>query len=122
MRYIDGFVIPVPRRKLTEYRRVARKAGKIWKEHGALEYIEAVGDDLRPDQVVATFPRIARAKPGETVLFSYIVYKSRAHRDRVNAGVMKDARMLRMMNATGNAMPFDVKRMAYGGFKSIVEL
>jgi uncharacterized protein YbaA (DUF1428 family) len=121
MRYIDGFVIPVPKRQVENYRRIARKAGKIWKEHGALDYIEATGDDLTPEGVVATFPKLARVKPGETVVFAFIIYKSRAQRDRVNAKVMKDPRMLRMME--GNTkMPFDIRRMAYGGFKSIVDL
>ncbi|HEU4830472.1 MAG TPA: DUF1428 domain-containing protein [Gemmatimonadales bacterium] len=120
MRYIDGFVIPIPKRKLAAYRRIAQKAGKIWMDHGALAYVEAVGDDLKPDQVVATFPKLARVKPGETVVFSYIVYKSRAHRDRVNAKVLKDPRMLRMAKS-GMEMPFEMKRMSYGGFKSIVD-
>ena len=121
MRYIDGFVIPVPKRKVEQYRRIAQKAGKIWMEHGALEYIEAVGDDLAPKGIVATFPKRARLQRGEAVVFSFIVYKSRAHRDRVNAKVMKDPRMDKMMNdATG--MPFDMKRMTYGGFKAIVDL
>jgi alkaline phosphatase len=120
MRYIDGFVIPIPKRKVAAYRRLAQKAARVWMDHGALEYIEAVGDDLKPDQVVATFPKLARAKPGETVVFSYIVYKSRAHRDRVNAKVMQDPRMNRMIQGN-EVMPFDMKRMAYGGFKSIVD-
>jgi uncharacterized protein YbaA (DUF1428 family) len=120
MRYIDGFVIPIPKRKVAAYRRIAQKAGKIWIDHGALEYVEAVGDDFRPEGIVATFPKLARAKPGETVIFSYIVYKSRAHRDRVNAKVMKDPRMLRMAGS-GEPMPFDMKRMSYAGFKSIVD-
>ena len=116
-RYVDGFVIPVPRRNLAIYRRVAARAGKIWRELGALEYVEAVGDDLKGKGVMP-FPRTARAKSGETVIFSWIVYKSRAHRDRVNAKVMKDPRILKMMTV----MPFDAKRMAYGGFRVIVDL
>lgn len=121
MRYVDGFVIPVPKRQLANYRRIAQKAGKVWMEHGALEYVEAVGDDLKPKGIVATFPKNARAKPGEVVIFSFIVYKSRAHRDRVNARVMKDPRMNAMME--GNiAMPFEMKRMVYGGFTTIVDL
>lgn len=120
MRYIDGFVIPIPKRKVAAYRRIAQKAGKIWMDHGALAYVEAVGDDFTPAGIVATFPKLARVKPGETVLFSYIVFKSRAHRDRVNARVMKDPRMLRMAES-GEPMPFDMKRMSYGGFKSIVD-
>ncbi len=121
MQYVDGFVIPVSRRHLAYYRRIAQKAGKIWKEHGALAYVEAVGDDLKPKGIVATFPKHARVKAGETVIFSFILYKSRAHRDRVNAKVMKDPRMNAMMEQ-GASMPFDMKRMVYGGFKSIVDL
>lgn len=120
MQYVDGFVIPVPRRQLAYYRRIAQKAGKIWKEHGALAYVEAVGDDLKPKGIVATFPKHARVKAGETVIFSFILYKSRAHRDRVNAKVMKDPRMNAMMEQ-GASMPFDMKRMVYGGFKTLVE-
>ena len=120
MRYVDGFVIPVPKRKVDQYRRIAQKAGKIWMEHGALEYVEAVGDDLSPKGIVATFPKRTRVQRGETVVFSYIVYKSRAHRDRVNAKVMKDPRMAKMMN-DATEMPFDMKRMTYGGFKAIVD-
>lgn len=119
MRYVDGFVLPVPRRNLKAYRTISKKAGKIFREHGALSYVEALGDDLRV-KFGTKFPRMAKAKPGETVLFSYITYKSRAHRDRVNAKVMKDPRMDKIMQ--GKEMPFDVKRMAYGGFKSIVEV
>jgi uncharacterized protein YbaA (DUF1428 family) len=116
-RYVDGFVIPVPRRNLATYRRQAARAGKIWREYGALEYVEAVGDDLKVKNIMP-FTRTARAKPGETVIFSWIVYKSRAHRNRVNAKVMKDPRILKMMNE----MPFDGKRMTYGGFNVIVDL
>ena len=120
MPYVDGFVIPVPKRKLATYRRIARLAGKIWMEHGALEYRECVGEDLvlKP-KMGKSFPKLTAAKPGETVLFSWIVYKSRAHRDRVNARVMKDPRMGRMMK---EPMPFDGKRMSYGGFETIVDL
>ena len=118
-RYVDGFVIPVPKRNLESYRRMARKAGKVWIEHGALEYRECVGDDLKV-KGVAPFTRAARAKSGETVFFSWIVYKSRAHRDRVNAKVMKDPRTTTMME--GKAMPFDGKRMVYGGFRTLVDL
>jgi uncharacterized protein YbaA (DUF1428 family) len=122
MAYVDGFVIPVPKRNIEAYRRIARKAGKIWKEYGALEYRECVGDDLNVKnmQGITLFPRAARAKLNETVMFSWIVYKSKAHRDRVNAKVMRDPRMLKMM--TNMTMPFDVKRMVYGGFKAIVNL
>ena len=116
--YVDGFVIPLPKKNLNTYRRLAQKAGRVWKDHGALEFRECVGDDLNVEMGLS-FPRGIKTKPGETVLFSYIVFKSRAHRDRVNAKVMKDPRMLRMMKSA--PMPFDGKRMMYGGFKSIVE-
>jgi uncharacterized protein YbaA (DUF1428 family) len=119
MRYVDGFVVPVPRKNLAAYLRISRKAGRIWREHGALEYRECAGDDLKV-KWGALFPRIARAKPGETVLFSWIVYKSRPHRDRVNARVMKDPRLASMMDP--KSMPFDMKRMAYGGFKVVVDV
>jgi uncharacterized protein YbaA (DUF1428 family) len=119
-RYVDGFVLPVPKKNVDAYRRMARKAGRLWREHGALEYLECVGDDLKVKNSVASFPRRFQAKPGETVVFAWIVYKSRAHRDRVNAKVMKDPRMAKMMDS--QPMPFDVKRMAYGGFKALVEV
>lgn len=118
MPYVDAFVLPVPKKKLDEYRRIARKAGKIWREHGALEFRECVGDDLKVKGMVP-FPKLAKAKPTETVMFSWIVYRSKAHRDKVNAKVMADPR-LAGMNA--DAMPFDCRRMAYGGFKTIVDL
>jgi uncharacterized protein YbaA (DUF1428 family) len=118
-RYVDGFVLPVPKRNLPAYRRMAAAAGRIWKELGAVEYVECAGDDLKV-KGMASFPRLAGAKAGETVFFSFIVYKSRAHRDRVNAKVMKDPRIAKMMQ--NRKMPFDVKKMAYGGFRSIVDL
>ena len=118
-RYVDGFVIPIPKRNVQVYRRVARKAGKVWIEHGALEFRECVGDDLKT-KGTPPFTRAAKAGSGETVLFSWIVYRSRAHRDRVNAKVMKDPRLADMMDP--KAMPFDVKRMVYGGFKVLVDL
>ena len=114
-RYVDGFVLPVPKKKVEAYRRMAQRAGKVWVEHGALEFHECVGDDLN-----ASFRKVARAKPSETVFFSWIVYKSRADRDRVNAKVMKDPRIVKEMEA--QSMPFDVKRMVMGGFKSVVDL
>jgi uncharacterized protein YbaA (DUF1428 family) len=117
-RYVDGFLVPVPRKKLAQYRRISSKAGKIWREHGALEYIECVGDDLNI-KGMASFPRRVRLKRGETVVFSWIVYKSRRHRDAVNKKVMSDKRLASMMNP--KAMPFDVKRMSYGGFKVLVD-
>ena len=118
-RYVDGFVIPVPKRNVAVYRRMARRAGKVWMDYGALEYRECVGDDLKATRVTP-FTRASRARGGETVVFSWIVYKSRAHRDRVNAKVMKDPRIATMMDE--KAMPFDGKRMVYGGFKMIVDL
>jgi uncharacterized protein YbaA (DUF1428 family) len=119
MAYVDGFVLPVPKKNLQAYRRMAQLTGKIWREHGALDYKECVGDDLKVKAGCGiSFSRVAKAKPGETVFFSYIVYKSRAHRDRVNAKVMTDPRLAKMMKS--QAMPFDVKRMAYGGFKVLV--
>jgi uncharacterized protein YbaA (DUF1428 family) len=118
MRYVDGFVVPVPKRKLPAYRRIARKAGKVWRDHGALEYVECVADDVKPGKHTS-FPQSVKLKPGETVVFSYIVYKSRAHRDRVNAKAMKDPRLASMMDP--KAMPFDGKRMFWGGFKTLVE-
>ncbi len=118
-RYVDGFVLAVPKRNLGAYRRLARAAGKVWREHGALEYYECAGDDLKVKGGPLPFPKMARLKAGETVVFSWIVYKSRAHRDRVNAKVMKDERLARMMSKS--KMPFDLKRMAYGGFKVLVE-
>lgn len=117
MPYVDGFVLPVPKKKLPEYIRIARKAGKIWLEHGALDYQECAGDDLEI-QGMTPFTKCFPVKAGETVMFSYIVYKSRAHRDRVNAKVCKDPRLAAMCDPTN--MPFDLKRMAYGGFKAVV--
>ena len=118
-RYVDGFLIPVPKKNIDAYRRMSAKAGKVWRELGALEYRECVGDDLATKFGVP-FPKSARTKAGETVVFSWIVYKSKAQRDRVNANVMKDPRIRNMMNDKG--MPFDVKRMAFGGFRVIVDL
>jgi uncharacterized protein YbaA (DUF1428 family) len=114
--YVDGYVLPVARRKVAAYRRLAQKAGRIWREHGALEYRECVGDDLNLKWGVS-FLRQCKAKPGETIVFSWIVFKSRAHRDRVNTLVMKDPRLASM---DPGSMPFDVKRMACGGFKTLV--
>ena len=116
--YVDGFVLPVPEKNLKAYRAIAQKAGKIWREHGALQYVEAVGDDLKND-FGASFPKTIKTKPGETVVFSFIAYKSRAHRDAVNKKVMADPRLAKMMKK-GAPMPFEVKRMLYGGFKYIV--
>lgn len=117
MRYVDGFVIPVPKKNLAAYVRVARKAGRIWKEHGALEYRECAGDDLKT-KMGMSFIRNLKLKRGETAVFAWIVYKSRAHRDRVNRKVMADPRMAEFPEP----MPFDMKRMVYGGFKVLVDL
>ena len=120
MAYVDGFLLPVPKKNLRTYRAISRKAGKIWRQHGALEYRECVGDDLKAKPGMGVpFPRTAKVRNGETVVFSWIVYKSRADRDRVNKKVMKDPRLLKMM--AGSPCPFDVKRMNYGGFKVLVE-
>ena len=118
MAYVDGFVLPVPKKKLPDYRRMAQKAGKLWREHGALEFRESVADDVKVGKRTS-FPRSVKLKGNETVVFSWIVFKSRAHRDRVNAKVMKDKRLAKMMQDT--AMPFDAKRMIYGGFQVVVE-
>jgi uncharacterized protein YbaA (DUF1428 family) len=115
--YVDGFVIPVPKRKVAAYRRIARTAGKVWRDHGALDYVECIGDDVKPGKLTS-FPQAVKLKPGEVVWFSWILYRSRAHRDRVNARVMKDPRLAKMMDS--KAMPFDGKRMFWGGFKVAV--
>jgi uncharacterized protein YbaA (DUF1428 family) len=116
-RYVDGYVIPVPKKNVMIYQRMAQHAGRIWREHGALEYRECVGDDMNV-KFGAPFPRVFKLKPGETVIFAWIVYKSRAHRDRVNAKVMKDTRL---QKPEYKSMPFDDKRMSYGGFRVIVD-
>ena len=117
--YVDGFVLPVPRKNLEAYRKIALKSGKIWKEYGALEYIECVADDVKKGKSTS-FPQAVKLKPGEVVVFSWIVYKSRAQRDRINKKVMKDPRLADLMHP--KAMPFDAKRMFWGGFKDIVQL
>ena len=118
MSYVDGFVIPVPQDKIERYREIATQACKLWIEHGAIQYHECVGDDMDVKDMVS-FPQLASAQPGETVVFAWIVYRSREHRDEVNARVMADPRIHEMCGK--DEMPFDCKRMAYGGFKSIVE-
>src|SRR5688572_28788003 len=118
MKYVDGFVLPVPKKNLPAYRRIAALAGKVWRDHGALDYKECAGEDLKV-QCGVPFSRQMKLKPGETVVFSYIVYKSRAHRDRVNAKVMKDPRIAKMGDPKD--MPFDIKRMVYGGFQVLVD-
>jgi len=119
MQYVDGFVLPVPKKNLAAYRRMAQKAGRVWRDHGALEFRECAGDDLNVKMGVS-FTRMVKLKRGETVFFSWIVFKSRAHRDSVNAKVMKDQRLAKMMDT--KSMPFDVKRMVYGGFKILVDV
>lgn len=118
MKYVDGFVIPVPRKNVSAYRRMSLRASKVWMDHGALEYRECVADDLNT-KMGLPFSETVKAKRNETVIFAWIVYKSRGHRDAVNAKVMKDPRLVAMMKK--GAMPFDVNRMAYGGFKVIVD-
>jgi uncharacterized protein YbaA (DUF1428 family) len=118
-KYVDGYVLPVPRKNLPAYRRMAQRAGKVWREHGALEFRECAGEDLAVKWGVP-FTRQMKLKPGETAVFSWIVFKSRAHRDRVNAKVMQDPRLAKMMDEA--AMPFDSKRMVYGGFDVMVDL
>ncbi|MBP9853970.1 MAG: DUF1428 domain-containing protein [Candidatus Omnitrophica bacterium] len=117
-KYVDGFLLAVPKKNIQKYQRIAQKASKIWMEHGALEYRECVGEHMDVAFGVP-FPKVAKVKPGETVVFAYIVYKSRAHRDRVNAKVMKDPRISQICDPKD--MPFDPKRMSYGGFETIVE-
>jgi uncharacterized protein YbaA (DUF1428 family) len=119
--YVDGFVLPVPVKNLAAYRRLARKAGRIWREHGALEYRECVGDDLGAQGMPRTFGQTVDLKRGETVVFSWIVYRSKAHRDRVNAKVMTDPRIDRMMQDPAQA-PFDATRMLYAGFRMVVDV
>ena len=119
MSYVDGFLVPVRKRDLAAYRRMAKTAGKVWREHGALEFRESIADDVSWGKRTS-FPRSVKQKNGETVFFSYIVYKSRADRDRVNAKVMKDKRLATMMEL--KALPFDAKRMIWGGFKTVIAL
>lgn len=119
-KYIDGYVLPVQKKNMRQYRQMALMGARVWKKHGALEYMECVGDDLSPKWAGIKFPKTVRAKPGETVVFSFVVFKSRAHRDRVNAKVMKDP-MMNNPKYKDKPMPFDMKRMAYGGFAVLVE-
>jgi uncharacterized protein YbaA (DUF1428 family) len=119
MAYVDGYVVPVPKSKLHEYRQMAEKSGKIWREHGALEYCECVADDVKPGEETS-FPQSVKLQPDETVVFAWILYEDRAHRDTVNAKVMEDPRMAGMMKP--EAMPFDAKRMFFGGFEVLVEV
>lgn len=115
--YVDGFVVPVPKRKVAAYRRMSRLAGKVWREHGALDYVECMADDVKPGKWTS-FPQSVKLKKGEVVWFSWIMYRSRRDRDRINAKVMKDPRLASMMDPKN--MPFDGKRMFWGGFKVMV--
>jgi uncharacterized protein YbaA (DUF1428 family) len=117
-RYVDGFVLPVPRARIEDYRLLAQRAGEVWREHGALEYVECVADDVQPGELTS-FPQSVQATEEETVVFAYVVYESREHRDRVNAKVMADPRMKEM---GPDSVPFDGKRMFWGGFRAIVEV
>ena len=119
-RYVDGFVIPIPRKNVAYYRKMAKKAGEIWKEHGALEYLECEAEDLTVKGGMTSFRKCARAKPSETVYFSWIVYPSKTARNRINRKVLNDPRIHAMME--NQRMPFDVKRMVFGGFKAVVDL
>jgi uncharacterized protein YbaA (DUF1428 family) len=119
MQYVDGFVIPLPKKNIAAYRAIAKKAGKVWRDHGALEVKECIAEDVKVGKHTS-FPQSVKLKPGETVIFSWIVFKSRAHRDRVNAKVMKDPRLAKMMDP--KKMPFDGKRLIYGGFETLVEV
>jgi len=118
MRYIDGFVVPVPKKNVAAYRKMALKCGKIWKEYGALEYVECVAEDVSTGKITS-FPQSVKLKKNETVVFSYIVYKSRKERDRINKKAISDPRLAKM---GAKNMPFDAMRMFWGGFKTIVEL
>ncbi|GAA5011519.1 DUF1428 domain-containing protein [Pseudoluteimonas lycopersici] len=119
MHYVDGMVTPVPKAKLAEYRKMSRLCGKVWKEHGALEYIECVADDVKPGKTTS-FPQAVKLKAGEVVMFSWIVYRNRRDRDRINKLVMADPRLAAMMDP--KKMPFDAKRMFWGGFKQMIVL
>ena len=117
MAYVDGFVLPIPRKRLAEYRRMSQKCAKVWREYGALDYKECIADDVKRGKVTS-FPQSVKLKPGEAVVFSWILYKSRAHRDRVNAKVMKDPRLASFMDPS--TLPFDGSRMFWGGFKVFI--
>jgi uncharacterized protein YbaA (DUF1428 family) len=120
MTYVDGFVLVVPKSRVKEYKAMASRASKVWKKHGALHYFECKGDDMKPKWVTFTFPKMAKAKPSETVWFSFIVYKNKAHRNAVNKKVMADPALQADMEKN-KKMPFDMKRMAYGGFTTQVQ-
>jgi uncharacterized protein YbaA (DUF1428 family) len=119
MAYVDGFVVPVPKKNLERYKKMARTMGKVWRDHGALSYTECMGDDVKPGKVTS-FPQAVKLKKGEVVWLSWATYKNRAHRDRVNKNAMKDPRVAKVM-ATKD-MPFDMKRIFFGGFKTVVDV
>lgn len=119
-KYVDGFVLVVPKKNLADYKKMATMGAKLWMKHGALDYKECVGDDMKPEWCAVPFPKLAKTKPSEVVVFSYITYKSRTHRDQVNAKVMKDPKM-NDPKEINKPMPFDMKRMSYGGFEVIVD-
>lgn len=119
MSYVDGFVLPVPKKNIEAYRKMASKAGEVWREYGALQYRECVADDVKPGEITS-FPQAVKLQDDETVVFAWIVYESRAKRDEINEKVMKDPRLNEMME--GKDMPFDAKRMFWGGFETLVEL
>jgi uncharacterized protein YbaA (DUF1428 family) len=119
MPYVDGFVVPVPKRKLAKYKAMARKMGRVWRDHGALSYTETIADDVKPGKVTS-FPQAVKLKPGEVVWLSFAKYRNRAHRDRVNKNAMKDPRVAKIM--AGKDMPFDMKRIFFGGFKVVIDL
>lgn len=121
MRYVDGFVFIVKKKNISKYRKIAEKAGKLWKKHGALAYMECVGDDMKPEMITLTFPKLTKAKPDEVVCFSFIVYKSKADRNKVNKCVMNDMEK-EFPGHNEKDMPFDVAKMCYGGFTAIVDL
>lgn len=119
MHYVDGMVTPVPKAKLADYRKMSRLCGKVWKEHGALEYVECVADDVKPGKTTS-FPQAVKLKDDEVVMFSYIIYRNRRDRDRINKRVMADPRLAAMMDPKN--MPFDAKRMFWGGFRQMIVL
>jgi uncharacterized protein YbaA (DUF1428 family) len=121
MRYVDGFVFVVKKKNIQKYRKIADKAGKLWKKHGALEYVECVGDDMKPEMITLTFPKLTKAKPDEVVCFSFIIYKTKADRNKINKKVMKDMER-EFPEHSAKDMPFDVRKMSFAGFRSIVDL
>lgn len=119
MAYVDGFVVPVPKKNLSAYREMALVAGRVWREHGALKYTECVADDVKPGKYTS-FPQSVMLEPDEVVVFAWVLYESRAHRDEVSAKVMNDPRLADMMKPEN--LPFDGKRMIYGGFEVVIDL